>query len=66
MNESPAIYPDTQPPKGWRLKLVETQGTVTGEDFAKFVEAVNDQLASNNFPRLSWQTILERTQAQGN
>lgn len=65
MSQPSALYPDKQPPGGWRLKIAETGGDVTGEDFAQFVEAVNDQLRSNNFPVLSWEAILERVKGQG-
>ncbi len=61
------LPPDKQPPGGggWKLKLAETGGTVTGEDFGKFVVAVNDQLRANGFDTLSWETILERTRDAG-
>lgn len=60
-----SLPPDQQPPGGWSLRLAETGGVVTGEDFAEFVAKVNDQLRANGKDVLSWETILARATEQG-
>lgn len=67
MNESPASWPETQPPGGWRVQIGATKAVITGEDFADFVAKVTDHLHANGLPAQSWETILARaTEQQGN
>lgn len=52
--------PDKQPPGGWKLKLRETGGTVTGKDFHDFVKKINDQLAANKCATITPDEVFER------